>query len=112
MEAKRLHPGITAIGIEITPTVWLLGVLTMWWRRQKITLRCGDARKADLRDADVVFLYVTDPLMAMFEEKFDSELKPGAVVVAHAFRFPHRPAEETVAVDVQGKTQTIARYTW
>lgn len=112
IEAKRLHPGITAVGIEYSPTVWLLGRLTVLCSRQQVTLLCGDGWKTDLRDADALFLYLSPKLMASLEDKLDRELRPGTVVIAHAFRFSRRQPKETIIVQTMTRKQTLMRYEW
>lgn len=112
IEAKRAHPGLRATGIEFSPTVWLLGRLRILLSGQAIELRRGDARTTDLRDADAVFLYLSPGMMAQLEGKFDEELRPGAVVIAHAFRFPRRQPVETVRVGKRRWAATLLRYEW
>lgn len=108
IEAVRSYPGITAIGIEYVPTVWLLGTFVIWRSRIPVTLRLGDALTADVANADVIFLYVLPSLMHKLEQKFQKELRKGTVIVSHSFSFPGRRAEEEVVTG--GKT--IRRYVW
>ncbi len=112
IEAKRSHPGITATGFEIAPSVWCLGVLTIFLSRQKIAFFRSDARKASMNAADIIFLYLSPGLMAQLEEKFDRELRPGTVVVSHAFRFPRRRPQEVVTLDRWWGKKTLLRYQW
>src|SRR3989338_853113 len=37
IHAKRAHPGISAIGVEIVPTVWLWGRWKIWRAKTPIT---------------------------------------------------------------------------
>lgn len=108
IEAKRRHPGITAIGVERVLTVWWLGKLRIGLSRTSVDLRLGDIFRTSVRDADVIFLYVVPHLMERLEKKFDEELRPGTVVVSHAFRFPHRRLDEAWGVG-DGE---VYRYVW
>jgi hypothetical protein len=110
--AKRAHPGVTAIGIELVPTIWLLGWLRILLSRVSIQFRLQSALKTDIRDADVIFLYVTPFLMQQLEPKFDRELRKGTVVISHTFRFAsHKPIEEKNISGMLGQHR-IFRYEW
>ena len=112
IEAKRMHPSISATGFELAPTVWLLGLLKIFLSGHRIAFFRRDARTANLRDADVIFLYLSPGLMAQLEEKFDRELRPGTVVIAHAFRFPRREPTEVLKLDRWSGKKTLLRYEW
>ncbi|MFH1444451.1 MAG: hypothetical protein ABIG34_03605 [Candidatus Peregrinibacteria bacterium] len=110
--AKRLHPGIRAIGWEYVPTVWLLGKLRIWWSGQKITFRLGDSKKQNLHDADCLFLYLFGTVMPSLEERLNQELKPGTKVVSYVFPFPHRQPVAKKVVPWLGKTNMLWLYEW
>ena len=112
IEAKRAHPGITATGYELAPTVYLLGKLMILLSRQTVAFHRRDARTVDLRDAEALFLYLTPGVLAQLEDKFDRELKPGTVVISHAFRFPRRQPVEVVKLPRWSGKKTILRYEW
>ncbi|MSR87021.1 hypothetical protein EXS70_02505 [Candidatus Peribacteria bacterium] len=112
IEAKRMHPSLDATGIEFSPTVWLLGIVTILLSGQRVAFFRRDARKIDLRDADAIFLYLSPHLMAQLEDKFDQELRPGTVVISHAFRFPRRQPVEVTKVQRWNGLKTILRYEW
>ncbi len=112
IEAKRRCPSITATGVEISPVVWLYGRVMIRWSRQKVRFVRGNALTQDLRDADVIFLYLSTALMAALEEKFDRELRPGTVVISHAFEFPRRQPTEKMIVQHWSGKKTVRRYVW
>ncbi len=106
-EAVTKHPGVRAIGVELVPTVWMWG----WLRTRgtgRVKFLLGNALTADLTGVDVVFLYMMPSIMEKLEQRFDRELRPGAVVVSNAFRFPHRIPEREEKVN--GKT--VLKYVW
>lgn len=112
IEAKRKYPGLTATGIELAPTVWLLGLITIFLSRVKVRFLRGNALTTDVRNADVIFLYLSGGLLGKLEEKFDRELRPGTVVISHAFRFPTRQPVEIVKIEKWSGKKTILRYEW
>lgn len=95
INVKRAYPGVQAIGFEKVITVWWWGKLRIWLSGQKVDLRRGDMFSVDLADAQVIYLYLIPHLMGKLEPKLDAELKPGTIVISHAFSFPNRkPLEE------------------
>jgi len=88
MAAKEF--GAQGVGIEIGPVQCALGVLRSWFSgsRQRVQIRCGNFYKADIHDADVVFVYLTSSQMIRLSAKLARELRPGARVVSVAADFP------------------------
>lgn len=110
--AKQKEPGITAIGCELIPTVWLLGRLNIWKSRQKVTLRFQNILRCDLNDAHCIFLYLIPSLMGKLKEKFDRELKPGTRVVAYVFKIPGKEPEREVKAPWMGGKRAVRVYKW
>lgn len=88
MMAKKLHPGITAIGCEIVPTVWLTGMIRKFLLRSDIVLHLRSAFDEDIRTADVLLLYMTSDFLGTLKPKMEAELRAGTRIVSHAFRIP------------------------
>ncbi len=88
MAAKEF--GARAVGIEVGPAQWALGVMRIWLsgNRHKVQLRCGNFYRADLSAADVVFVYLTSSQTTRLQDKLEQELRPGARVVSVAADFP------------------------
>ena len=78
------------VGIEIGPVQCALGWLRILLSgsRQRVRMRCGNFYKADVHDADVVFVYLTSSQTSRLAEKLARELQPGARVVSIAADFP------------------------
>lgn len=77
--AKR---GVKAVGIEINP------FLVLWSRLQGLSVKWQSLWKADIRHADVVFIYLLPMHMKKLEAKLKGELHPGALIVSNSFVFP------------------------
>ncbi len=82
--------GVQAVGIEIGPVQYMLGWLRIWisGSRPKARMRCGDFYKADISDADVVFVYATSSQTSRLLPILERQLRPGARVVSIAADFP------------------------
>lgn len=110
--AKRAHPSITAVGVEIVPTIWTLGKFRIWLSRQKIEFFLRNVLTQDVSDADCIFLYLIPGLMQKLEKKFDAELTPGTKVISYAFYFPSKkPVKEQSVKGLAGKTK-LRLYEW
>ncbi|TAK05264.1 hypothetical protein EPO33_04835 [Patescibacteria group bacterium] len=112
LAAKNTHPSITAMGVELVPTVWLLGRLRIALSGHAITYLRRDMRSVPVGNADVIFLYTFPHIMAYLEPKFEAELRPGTVVISHAFAFPRRQPTEVVTLGSGFKKKRLLRYEW
>ena len=110
--AKKMHPSIRAVGIEILPLVWAIGRLNILFSRCKIEWRRGNALTLDTHEADCVFLYLFPNVMKDLQKKFDRELKPGTKVISLVFRFPDRKPIRELSVPWLGGTSTLRLYQW
>lgn len=108
IEASKIHPGLTAIGIEYVPTVWIIGKMHIRWHGASVQLRLGDALKADVSGAHAIFLYLSPNLMQKLQAKFDAELPKGTSVISHTFKFAGREPQE----EVQVGRQVVRKYIW
>jgi hypothetical protein len=82
--------GAGAIGIEIGPVQCMLGWLRILLSGSghKARMRCGNFYKADISDADVVFVYATSTQTSRLLPLLEQQLNPGARVVSVAADFP------------------------
>jgi hypothetical protein len=112
IHAKKRYPGVTARGCEIVPTIWLMGVIRGWLSRVRISLKLQSALDMDLKNADVVFLYVTAPLMRKLAPKLERELRPGARVISHVFSIPGKEVHEERVVERWWGRAKVLKYVW
>jgi SAM-dependent methyltransferase len=85
-----------AIGFEISLLPYLIAVIRRiaHQNRQRIRVVYRDFFSASLRDADVVYCFLTPSAMKKLKTKFVQELKPGARVVSYAFSLGELPGAE------------------
>ena len=88
--------GAKAVGIEIGPIqcalIWLRAVASGFG--SKIQIRWGNFYKANLKDADVVFVYATSKEVVKLAPHLESQLKRGARVVSISADFPEWEPQE------------------
>ena len=79
-----------AVGIEIGPVqcalIWLRVVASGFGN--KIQIKWGNYLKADLRQADVVFLYATSKEVLRVASYLEKQMKPGSRLVSISADFP------------------------
>ena len=82
--------GAKAIGIEVGPVlcmvIWLRGFASGF--SNQIQVRWADFYKADLHEADVVFIYATSNEIMKLAPHLEKQLKKGSRVVSVSADFP------------------------
>jgi tRNA G37 N-methylase Trm5 len=104
--------GIRAVGIEIDPKLVTeaqenarqAGVSDL------VSFRNEDMFRANVSEATVVALYLSDKLNVLLRPKLLSELRPGSRILSHDFRMGDWPPEQTVRVPWGKLYRTI--YLW
>jgi SAM-dependent methyltransferase len=88
--------GVKAVGIEIGPIqcalIWLRAVASGFG--SKIQIRWENFYKANLKDADVVFVYATSKEVVKLAPHLERKLKRGARVVSISADFPEWEPQE------------------
>ena len=81
--------GARAIGFEINPFLVLFTKIKFIFSpyHNSVTVKWKNFWKSDLRDADVVFVYLLPWRMEKLEEFLKNQLKPGTLVISNSFIF-------------------------
>jgi len=64
--------------------------------KEKVSVRYESIYKADLHNADVVFIYLMPAPMKKLAEKLFSELPNKAKIISYGFQIPGREPDKTV----------------
>ncbi len=82
--------GLHAVGIEAGPVQCLISWVNSRWNGvgSQVKIEAGDFYKSDLKNADIVFAYLTSDHGIRLQEKLRNELKPGARVATISFDIP------------------------
>lgn len=88
------YKGVKAIGFEIFFPLYLLTKIRIKLRNSNAQVFQKDLFKADLSDADVVYLFGTpEGLAKKLEKKLWEECKPGTRIISYTMKFAqHDPA--------------------
>jgi SAM-dependent methyltransferase len=104
--------GVRAVGIDIDPK--LVAEANETAKREGldslVSFRHADMFAADVSEATVVTLYLSNTLNVMLRPKLLRELRPGARIVSHDFRMGDWTPEKTVRVPWKNLYRTV--YVW
>ncbi len=73
------------VGFEISLVPYLIGLFRIRKFRPRVDIRFRDFFNVSLRDAQVVYCFLTPKAMAALAPKFRQELQPGTRVLSYAF---------------------------
>ncbi len=79
--------GAQAVGIEASPLQWFFAWIKVLHRgsKPKVRVRLGNLFRTNLREADVVFTYMTSKQADRLRPLLEEQLRPGARVVTISF---------------------------
>src|SRR5205085_8614959 len=104
--------GVRAVGIDIDPK--LVEEAKETARREGVenlvSFRNEDMFAADVREATVVTLYLSNTLNVMLRPKLLRELRPGSLIISHDFRMGDWVPEKSVRVPWKNLYRTV--YVW
>lgn len=99
LAAAALRPEI-CIGYELSPLPYCWASLRAAFSGfGHIRVRFVDFFRADISQADIVYVYLVPPLLGRVAQKLKSELKPGTVVLAKGMPLPGLPLARQVVLD-------------
>ncbi|MCK5085637.1 hypothetical protein KAK05_02915, partial [Candidatus Parcubacteria bacterium] len=87
------------VGYELVFPLYLLARLRakLSKKSKKIDVKCQNFFKADLRDADVIFCFLTFGLMQKLEKHFQKqELKENVRIISYGFRIKNLEPEKFI----------------
>ena len=104
--------GVRAVGIDIDPK--LVEEARETAKREGVdnlvSFRNEDMFTADVREATVVTLYLSNTLNVMLRPKLLRELRPGSLIISHDFRMGDWAPQKTVRVPWKNLYRTV--YVW
>ena len=90
LNLSMIHGAKKAVGFEINPYLVFFSRIRFLLSpfRNTVRIYLKNFWKANIHDADVVFIYLLPWRMEQLKQKLLTELKPGALVVSNSFIFP------------------------
>jgi SAM-dependent methyltransferase len=80
--------GLRAVGYELNPFMFVYAWLATRKYRHQVKVRFGNFWKADLSDADAVFVFLLTKYMKQFDQLIKTKASKGVKVASHAFKIP------------------------
>jgi len=80
--------GCKAVGYELNPFMFLYSWVTTRKYGRRVKVRFGNFWKADISEADAMFIFLLDKYMKQLDEKLSKEAKPGLKLASHTFKVP------------------------
>lgn len=89
--------GMLATGVELNPYLNLLARFKNIFNQKKelVTFKNENFLKTDLKEYDIVYLYIYRSFMNKLKDKLFTELKPGSIIVSNVFGFDEVEPDET-----------------
>jgi len=85
--------GAHTVGYELNFILILVTLVKKFFSpyKQRIDIRWQSLWKADIRDADIVFVYLLPMSLDKLQKKLTTECRPGTVIVSNSFIFKNWP---------------------
>ena len=87
--AKR---GAKAIGYELNPLLFVVAWLACLKYGSAVKVRLGNFWKADISEADIVYVFLLDRFMKRLDQKLVREAKKGTRLLSYTFQIPGKKA--------------------
>jgi SAM-dependent methyltransferase len=82
--------GLHVMGYEINPFLLVISWVRTLRFGRRVRVRWGNFWRADISQADGIFVFLLDRFMGRLDNKIAKEGKPGVRLVSHAFKIPKR----------------------
>jgi len=84
--------GATSVGYELNPFLflWTKLVILLGKKSGQVQVFLKSIYEANIKEADVIFMFLYPPHMKKIADKIFTEAKPGARILSYAFRFLDR----------------------
>jgi len=86
--------GLKAYGIENNSALYFLSKILKATKKSEAIFIKGDLRKANIEEADYIYLYLTPKFLKEIENNIFLKLKDGAKVITYRFKFYNRQPKE------------------
>jgi len=100
MAAAKLGPK-KCVGYELSLMPYLAAALRSIFGPGNARVHFRDFFKADISDADIVYIYLVPPLLERVARKLKAEMKPGAVALSKGVPLPGLEFSSKIILDAE-----------
>lgn len=86
---EKKYPQAKLIGVEYSWWIYLITKMTLKKRKSGVRLLRGDMFKADIKNADLIYVFLIPTMMMKLSEKIMKECRPKTMVVSYLFSIPN-----------------------
>lgn len=94
------------VGFELSPIHTLCAKLKAKALKSKVKIYCKDFFKADISDADVIYLFLVKPVLIKTWEKIEKEVEKGCIIITLSDEIPGIKYKKVFKSDPEGKNST------
>jgi 16S rRNA A1518/A1519 N6-dimethyltransferase RsmA/KsgA/DIM1 with predicted DNA glycosylase/AP lyase activity len=98
----------TGTGYEISPVPYIIGRFKLLFKKSKNQILFKNVFSINLKNIDVVFIYLTPPILKKLEQKILKECKKGTKIISNTFSLPSLKA--TKIIEKTANSQKIFYY--
>lgn len=77
---QKLQPS-KIVGYELSPVHFIYSYLKAKFKRSAVQFKMQDFFKADISDADIIYVYLMPKIVAKLWQKIKTECKPGTIMI-------------------------------
>jgi len=109
---KKVFPKFSVIGVEKRRLQIFFGKINTFFHGQNVVFQRGDLFETDLKDADIVYIYLWDDMMPPLEKKLRKELKKGTFIITNTSSLPNwEPIEARIVHSKKPNFEKLFVYT-
>ena len=101
LELYQKNKTANYVGIEYSFLPWLIGNIQILLHKSKIKLLKKNIYKTYLGEANIIYCYLNNAMMARLENKIPTECHPGTQIISLSFPFPNLTPNKTI--ELQGQ---------
>lgn len=101
---------IKAVGYEISPMAYILGRINTWFQKSKAEVKFKNFFNQNLKDANVIFLYLLPEILPAVGEKILEECAKGTRIISNTFKLPNIEPIKVIAKNPKLGMPTIYVY--
>jgi len=95
---QRTFPSLSIRAIDRAVLRIFFARIKKFFLQSPVHFECNDLFATDMRNADVVYVYIWWDMLPALEKKLWNELKPGALVITNTVSFPNWTPRATYTV--------------
>lgn len=86
---EKKYPQAKLIGIEYAYWLYLISKLSLKKKKSHIQLENKDMFQTDIKDADLIYVYLIPTMMRRLSEKIQKECRPKTIIISYIFSIPN-----------------------